>query len=96
MQLETGHYPHPFSLSHVEPQKPDPVLVLKHKALECKYKSVIDLFSIFTKLLNDSYKKLVVISNSLNKELEQLDRYLSHHCLGKTDIKYFSDDELPL
>lgn len=87
--------PHPFNLPHVVPQTPDPVLVLKHKALECKYKSVIDLFSTFTKLLNDNYKQLVVTSNSLNKELEQLDRYLSHHCLSKTDIKCFSDDELP-
>ena len=43
----------------------------------------------------DTYKQLKDSCNSINSQIENFDRYLSHHALRQDQVKIFSDDELP-
>lgn len=74
---------------------PDDVLVLKHKALERKYQVVINQYSELSRMFYDTYKQLKDSCNSINSQIENFDRYLSHHALRQDQVKIFSDDELP-
>lgn len=85
--------PNPFLLKPQAP--PDDVLVLKHKALERKYQVVINQYSELSLMFRDTYKQITDACNSINSQIENFDRYLSHHALKQDQVQSFSDDELP-